>query len=240
MVVAHRGHSSVAPENTIAAIERAVAAGVRAVEFDVRRTADGAIVLMHDKTVERTTDGSGAVADLNLGELERLDAGSWKSPEFAGERVPTLRAALEHLRESKAYAVVEIKDRLIGTAVAREIAESGMGASATVISFDDRDLSETRAAMADLPTGLLTSDVTSADLLAARARACGARIVDVAFRALSGEVVGSLRAAGMDVWAWTVNEPESIRTLAAWGVTAVTTDDPGRGIAALGVPQTPE
>ncbi len=96
-VAAHRGASRSQPENTVAALRAAAALGAHQVEFDVRRAADGAIVLMHDESVDRTTDGSGLVAELPLAELRRLDAGRHRGPEFAGERVPTLDEALEAL-----------------------------------------------------------------------------------------------------------------------------------------------
>jgi glycerophosphoryl diester phosphodiesterase len=93
-ICAHRGASRTHPENTLPALHEAVRLGVQMIEFDVRGTRDGALVLMHDATVDRTTDGVGPVAELSLDEIRRLDAGSWKAPEFAGTRVPTLREAL--------------------------------------------------------------------------------------------------------------------------------------------------
>jgi glycerophosphoryl diester phosphodiesterase len=229
LVVAHRGFSAVAPENTLVALRMAVAAGATACEFDVRRTADGAIVLMHDKSVDRTTDGTGEVAKLSLAGIRDLDAGSWKSPHFAGERVPTLREALLCLKGLKAHAVVEIKDRGIGATVAREIADAGMAASATVISFDVRDLAEARGALRDVQTGLLESKARSPSELVSATRACGARIVDLDHRTLSPEFVRELKASGFAIWTWTVNESAMMRALASWGVTAITTDNPYRG-----------
>lgn len=103
--VGHRGTKKFAPENTIAAIDAAIARGAKVVEIDVRCTKDGHFVVMHDAKVERTTDGHGRVKDLTLAEVKRLDAGSWFGPEFAGERVPTLREALRAL---KGRAAVDI------------------------------------------------------------------------------------------------------------------------------------
>lgn len=93
-VCAHRGASSTHPENTIAAFRAATALGVERIEFDVRRTRDGGLVIIHDVTVDRTTNGSGAVSDLTLAEVRALDAGSHLGEAFAGERVPTLAEAL--------------------------------------------------------------------------------------------------------------------------------------------------
>lgn len=96
-IAAHRGGAATHPENTLAAFRNAAALGVAQIEFDVRATADDELVVIHDATVDRTTDGRGKVARLTLDELRRLDAGSWKAPEFAGERVPTLDETLDAL-----------------------------------------------------------------------------------------------------------------------------------------------
>lgn len=95
--IAHRGASARAPENTLAAFERAIADGASAVEMDLRATADGRVVVIHDRTVDRTTDGSGPVAAMDYGWVRRLDAGSWFAPEFAGERVPGLEDVIERI-----------------------------------------------------------------------------------------------------------------------------------------------
>lgn len=105
IVVGHRGTKYLAPENTIAAFDKAIAIGARAIEMDVRMTKDGEFVIMHDPFVNRTTDGSGLVSQMTLAEIKALDAGGWFSPEFAGERVPTLREAL---RAVKGRAAVDI------------------------------------------------------------------------------------------------------------------------------------
>ena len=98
IAVGHRGTKKFAPENTLAAHEAAYALGARAIEFDIRCTRDGHFVLMHDRTVNRTTNGRGLVRDMTLAEIKALDAGAWKDPSFAGERVPTLREALRNVR----------------------------------------------------------------------------------------------------------------------------------------------
>lgn len=98
IAVGHRGAMKFAPENTLAAFDKAIEMGARAVEMDVRMTADGHFIIMHDATVDRTTNGRGFVSTMTLAEIAALDAGSWFAPEFAGERVPTLREALRHLK----------------------------------------------------------------------------------------------------------------------------------------------
>lgn len=105
IAVGHRGTTKFAPENTLAAFDTAIAMGARAVEMDVRMTADGHFIVMHDATVDRTTDGRGFVSKLTLADIVALDAGSWFGPAFTGERVPTLREALRHV---KGRAAVDI------------------------------------------------------------------------------------------------------------------------------------
>lgn len=105
IAVGHRGTMKFAPENTLAAFDKAIEMGARAVEMDVRMTADGEFVIMHDATVDRTTNGRGLVSRMTLAEIKALDAGSWFGPDFAGERAPTLREALRHV---KGRAAVDI------------------------------------------------------------------------------------------------------------------------------------
>lgn len=98
--IAHRGASDEAPENTLVAFQRALEQGADALECDVHLSADGEVVVIHDDTVDRTTDGTGAVAGMTLEELHQLDAGSWKGPQFAGQRIPTLQEIIELLGET--------------------------------------------------------------------------------------------------------------------------------------------
>ena len=109
IVVAHRGSVHLAPENTLAAIEKAIEQGADLIEIDIRQTRDGHLVLMHDATVDRTTDGSGRVAEMTLAQIKRLDAGSWFAARFAGERVPTLAEALQAM-QGRALPDLDIKD----------------------------------------------------------------------------------------------------------------------------------
>src|SRR6185437_12837650 len=108
-VIGHRGAASSAPENTLGGMRRAHALGIRWVEFDVRLSGDGHCILLHDDAVDRTTDGTGEAAALDFAALRRLDAGSWFSPDFAGERIPTLEETVALLGVLGLGANVEIK-----------------------------------------------------------------------------------------------------------------------------------
>jgi glycerophosphoryl diester phosphodiesterase len=122
---AHRGDVKNAPENTIPAFESAVKLGAPQIEFDVQLSKDNILVIMHDATVDRTTDGAGAVSDLTFDELRALDAGNWFSPEFAGTRIPTLRETLEAIPETILCNVHLKNSPGVAEAAARLIAEMG-------------------------------------------------------------------------------------------------------------------
>lgn len=157
LVQAHRGYSEIYPENTLLAIERAFDAGADRVETDLALTRDGAVVLMHDRTVDRTTDGSGRVASFSLEELRELDAGSWKDARFAGEPVPTLEEALE-AAEGRGELNLEIKsnDRSflevvdVVEAAVRLVHEQDAADRVVFSSFDFRALEQVREQDADL------------------------------------------------------------------------------------------
>ncbi|MDQ3928010.1 MAG: glycerophosphodiester phosphodiesterase, partial [Chloroflexota bacterium] len=109
LLIAHRGGSLEVPENTLSAFRHAIRAGMRMVELDVQMARDGELVVIHDETVDRTTDGTGPVGSFTLEELQRLDAGSWFAPRYAGERIPTLRQVFDLCVPEGVGVVVEIK-----------------------------------------------------------------------------------------------------------------------------------
>ena len=136
----HRGHSLGAPENTIAALQATASQGGTSAEIDIRLTADGEIILLHDDFVDRTTDGAGLAGSLNASDIAKLDAGSWFGPQFAGERLPTLAEAAECAGRAGIGLVVEIKeerrvDAMLDALVAM-IETGGIADRAVFISFD--------------------------------------------------------------------------------------------------------
>jgi glycerophosphoryl diester phosphodiesterase len=238
-VVAHRGFSAVAPENTLASIARAIEAGADGCEFDVYRCKDGAVILMHDAAVDRTTNGRGKIADLTLAELKQLDAGRWKAPTYAGERVPTLEEALQRLTGSGCQAVIEIKMEGISQQVVDAIRAAKMLDQATVIAFSKEVVREVRRIAPELRCAWLCSPKPAASAaqqaawIAAQAAECGTNLVDLNYGALSPQLIEELRRRGLTVWAWTANDPPVIQALAAWGVVSITTDHPDRARAVL-------
>jgi glycerophosphoryl diester phosphodiesterase len=126
LLIAHRGDSGAAPENTLTAIRRAFKAGADAVEVDIRFTRDRQIVLMHDDTLDRTTNGSGTVAEFTLDEIRKLDAGTWKDPLYRGERVPTLREALGVARAAGRHLYLDVKGSRMGSEIRKVLDSLGI------------------------------------------------------------------------------------------------------------------
>lgn len=156
LLCGHRGHSVGAPENTLAALRAAAEAGAAACEIDVRRTGDGTFVLMHDRTVDRTTNGAGLVGRMTLREVCDLDAGAWFSDAFRGEAVPTFESALAFARERGSGLIAEIKDQAADDRWLRDfadlIAASGMSHRCFVSSFDHTRLARLKELRWELAT----------------------------------------------------------------------------------------
>ncbi len=231
-IVAHRGYSAVAPENTLAAMTAAIEAGAHACEFDVRATADGHLVVIHDDTLDRTTTGRGKVADLTLAEVRRFDAGKWKGPKFAGQRVPTLDEALAKLKDTSCPPVIEIKVESVSRKVVDAVRKADLVERATVIAFSKNVVREVRRLEPRLRCGWLYGKeleggpAQQAAWLAGQAAECGTDLVDLGDKMLSAGVVAELRRRKLEVWVWTVDDPARAAELVGWGVTAVTTNDP--------------
>lgn len=225
--VAHRGASREAPENTVAAFRLALDAGAPAVEGDVQRTRDGRLVVIHDQTVERTTDGRGAVGSFLFEDLRRLDAGRWFAPEFAGERVPSLDEVLDLMRD-RAPVLLEIKHGpVFYEGIERQIADAlrrrGMLGAALVMSFDHPAIRTMRAAAPEVATGVVY-DARPVDPVAA-ARAADADAICPRWRLLTEDAVAAAHDAGLGVFPWTIDEEEPMRRCLGWGVDGVTSND---------------
>ncbi|MFD7322586.1 glycerophosphodiester phosphodiesterase [Streptomyces sp. NPDC059875] len=228
-VIAHRGASSAAPENTLVSDEVARRGGARWIENDVQPSEDGVPYVLHDSTVDRTTDGTGPIRGLTAAELDALDAGSWFAPSFTGARVPTLAAQLDDLRLRGGNLVLEIKGRHSRDEVARivkEVRDHGMAGRVLVQSFDPDALRHTRALAPELPLGLLR-DTLDPDPVAV-ARELGLSTYNPSATALSArpETVPKLHAAGIAVMAWTVDSPARWKSLDALGTDAIITNRP--------------
>ncbi len=224
--IAHRGASGHAPENTLASFQKALEIGVDGVEMDARLTADGHAVVMHDGTLDRTTDMKGRVDELTLAQIQQADAGG-------GERVPTLQEALSIL-PSGVLAVVEIKAVAAAGPSARILSDLGKSAEALAISFLPDALPAVRAVNAGIQTGLIVGqrlaegDAENGLAMLEAARALGTSAVSCNWRVALPEAVEAIHDAGGTIGVWTPNDPRHIRQAIQAGVDAVTSDYPDR------------
>lgn len=226
-IVAHRCGGALAPENTLAGLRIAARLGCRGVEFDAMLSADGVPVLIHDETLERTTDGRGAVADHSLAQLRRLDAGSRHAAAFRGEPLPTLAEALDLCVSLGLWANVEIKpsvgrERETGAAVGRLLA-SGWNGHGVVSSFSETALAEARTCLPGAPFALLVAAPPEDWLPRLRRRGCDALHCS-ADHGLA--VAQQAAAAGVPVACYTANDRAAGERLLAAGIAAVCTDRP--------------
>ena len=228
--IVHRGGGDAAPENTLAGMLLAAFAGAKMVEFDVRLSADGVPFLLHDDTLERTTNGQGPAAGQDWQQLARLDAGNWFDPRFAGEELPRLADAARVCREHGLAANVEIKpcpgrEAETGRIVATECARGWQRAAVPPLlsSFSPEALLAARAAAPQLNLGWLIEGTLPADWLA-QARTLGVMALHLEHALVDAPLVGAAHAAGLAVLAWTVNDLATARRLRTLGVDALCTD----------------
>jgi glycerophosphoryl diester phosphodiesterase len=227
--VAHRGGGKLAPENTLAAMRTGFAHGYRMVEFDVKLSADGVLFLLHDDTLDRTTNGHGPADALNWSELALLDAGSWHSSEYAGEKLPTFSAIAHWAIANNVACNIEIKpmpgrERETGTAVALEARELWRKAMVAPLlsSFSEESLVAARAAVPELSRALLLEQIP-ADW-EARLSHLECVGIDTDYRVLDAALVADAHRAGYKVLTYTANDPAVVTTLQQWQVDAIITD----------------
>ncbi|MEN8196147.1 MAG: glycerophosphodiester phosphodiesterase family protein [Pseudomonadota bacterium] len=221
----------------MAGLRKAVELGARWIEFDVKLTADNELVLFHDDTLKRTTDGKGRVAHTTLAEIRMLDAGRWFSPDFTGEPVPTLAEAMDYLAANGIGANVEVKacpgrEAETGAATARALAARWFGGPIPILisSFSADSLAAARQAAPQIPRGFLTLRFSKD--WAARMRELECATFHVLDRRLTEARVRAIREADYRALAYTVNDPRRARDLLSWGVESIITDYPERIMAA--------
>lgn len=229
-IIAHRGNSSVAPQNTLAALEAAWRAGADSIEIDLQLSADGAAVVIHDDTVDATTNGSGAVDDLDLAELRHLDAGSWFSAAYAGQRIPTFAEVIAFLEARRGVdLLLELKgDWPVDAArgVVDLVRTAGLDSRVVLQSFSPATVAVLAAVAPGLRRGLLIGEAGE-DLLELCTElgvmACNPHGELLRARP---DLLATLHGAGLQVMVWTANEPEQWAALTAAGVDAIITDRP--------------
>lgn len=226
IVVAHRGDAALAPENTLPAIDAAIAAGADIVELDVQLSADGIPVIMHDWTVDRTTDGTGPTWTLTATELAVLDASAGSDHSAL---VPTLAAALDALAATRSVVMLELKGAWNAPQVAR-VAEliqvAALTGRAVLASFDLFTLRAAHAAAPSIPRLLLTRHLASIEVAIADAAATAIG-VSMTTVEQDPDAVARLADAGIGVFLYTLNDPERWAAAIELGVRGIITDDPG-------------
>lgn len=229
-VAAHRGGAIEAPENTLPAVTAALAGAFDYVEVDIALTKDRVPVLMHDRTVDRTTDGHGPIASLTLADVRRLDAGSWFAASFAGTPVPTLAEFLDVLAGSSKKALVELKgvwDAPAVTAFVAEVSRRDLTRRVAVSSFDARTLAAVAAASPVMSRLAIFEKRLPSDLARA-ARELGVRgvVIDRAAVTRSPGLVDELHSVGLRVVVYTLNEDAQWASMTKLGVDGIITDAP--------------
>lgn len=231
MIFAHRGASAHAPENTLASFELALAENADAIELDVKLSADGHAVVIHDRTVDRTTGSHGRVKDLSLAQLKSLDAGSFFSEKFRGEKIPTLEEVFEAVG-NRTFINVELtnyatpRDQLVEK-VCLLVKKLGLQNRVIFSSFFASNLTKARACLPDVPRGLLAFGGP----LGAWARSFGFAFgkyeaLHPFLKDVTPQQVQRVHRLGRRVHVWTVNAAEDMRRLFHWGVDGIFTDNP--------------
>ncbi|HEX7621142.1 MAG TPA: glycerophosphodiester phosphodiesterase family protein [Anaerolineales bacterium] len=238
IVVAHRGDKAYAPENTLSAFKQAAQKGADAVEFDVKLTADGQVIVLHDQTVDRTTNGTGNVAKMTFGALRLLDAGVQFPGKFPNEKIPCLDEVFETVG-NQIFMNIELTNYSTPTdALVHKVVElvkkHGMQSRVLFSSFLPRNLHKARKLLPEVPCGLLTLP----GLMGFWGRAFGWRgdyaalnpfVTDV-----NAELVLRVHAAGKRVYAWTVTAEADLKRMIGLGVDGNITDDPALALHLVG------
>jgi glycerophosphoryl diester phosphodiesterase len=228
--IAHRGAGKLAPENTLAAIRLGVSFGYRACEFDVKLSRDNVCVLIHDADLERTTNGSGAVATHDWTLLSQLDAGAWHSRAYTGEPIPSFANVMAYCNANDVAMNVEIKpspgrERETGAAVARECERLSAHAKTLPLlsSFSTEAMLAAKEAAPTLPRAHLFQDPLPGDWLD-RCKSIKAIALDANWKSLTEAIVKEAHASGLRVACYTCNDVNDAERLWSWGVDSVITD----------------
>jgi glycerophosphoryl diester phosphodiesterase len=222
-VLAHRGASAYAPENTHAAFKRAIDLAADGIETDVRASKDGVLVLLHDERVDRTTNGTGRVADLTLAELRDLDAGAWFDPAFAGERIVTLSDFLDTYGRQLPICL-EVKAPGVEAALVAEVVGRDIVRSTQFTSFSFDSTVALRRLLPDAVVGYLTPNFD--DDTIARCRAASLSQICPRADTVTSERVAAARLAGLGVRAWGVGTRELVAQVRDAGVDGATINWP--------------
>ncbi|WP_211747688.1 glycerophosphodiester phosphodiesterase family protein [Paenibacillus sp. Marseille-Q4541] len=218
LCVAHRGYSSLAPENTLASFKLAMEQKqVSWIELDVQLSRDGVPIVIHDYRLERTTNGKGNVRDHTLKELKKLDAGSWKSKDYSGERIPTLAEVLE-LTKGKVRLNIELKTvgdmyPNLAVAVMRELYGNWNSCDYVITSFEQKALQQIKRIHPGIPTGLIIN--ASPPDLARQLEQLGCNFLSIGYPHVTKSLIKEMNSKKITVMAWTIDSSRILRNIAA-------------------------
>jgi glycerophosphoryl diester phosphodiesterase len=216
-LIAHRGARFDEPENTLRAVKRAFECGADAVEIDVRLSSDDELVVIHDDTLERTTNGSGKVSKKTLKQLRTLDVGK-------GETIPTLSEVLSLVKKLEIAVVIEMKEPGVEAKVAREIVKAEMERNVIISSFFHSSLLTVKELAPNLKTGVILSSLPVFPVTVARN--AKANIIFQCYPRLNKEYVEEAIKTGLEIYVWTINTVEEFEEACELGVSGIVTDNP--------------
>lgn len=230
-IIAHRGFSAIAPENTLAAFELAIARGADSIEFDIQLSADSVPVIFHDATLDRITGVSAKVRETTLSELQTLNAGKWFGDEFAEEKIPTLTEALAILKNVDKFLYFDVKPHCEWSD--SEIADfvntldgTGIKEKCVITSFSEKFLEQVRRLDGDLAIGHIVANLEAYKTQLSQAIAHHDNLITSLSRVLleNPGLIPETRNQGVDIVAWTVDDPEDMQKLIDLGVTRIVTN----------------
>ena len=230
-IIAHRGFSSIAPENTLAAFELAIARGADSIEFDIQLSADGVPVVFHDATLDRITGVSGKVRETNLSELQTLNAGKWFSDEFSRKKIPTFKEALAILKNVDKFLYFDVKPHCewSDTEVAEfvnTLRHAGIQEKCVITSFSDKFLGQVRRLNGDLAIGHIVANLEAYKTQLSQAVAHRDNLITSLYRVLleNPALIPETCNQGVDIVAWTVDDRADMQKLIDLGVTRIVTN----------------
>lgn len=231
--IAHRGAAGYAPENTIAAFDKAIEMKADYIEMDIQRSKDGELVIIHDTSVDRTTEGSGYIKDLTFNELRSLDAGSWKGTEFAGEKIPTFDEILDKYH-GKIGILLELKAPElypgIEESIAQELKDRNLdkpqNEKMILQSFNFESMKKMNTLLPNVPIGVLTWSKADTTPQALKEFSAYADYFNPSYGLINEELVNQVHSLGMKISSWTVRSHESADFLLEMKVDGIITDYP--------------
>ena len=238
LIIAHRGASAHAPENTLSAFQLAIEQSAPALELDAKLSADGEIVVFHDASVERTTNGTGLVSRLPLSALRELDAGGHFAERFKGEKIPTLAEVFETFGD-KIIINVELKDYTLKDDLTERVCalvkHFALENTVMISSFRPSNLTKARSLLPSVPRGLLSLGGTLGWWTRSFGFAFGDyQSLNPAFKDVTPQQIQRVHKLKRKLFAYGVNQAEDMRRLFQWGIDGIFTDDPPLAFKVLG------